>query len=114
MIVDIQNGYGENNMNLHKVFIGQAHNRLETEDFHTEHGVSYLNPYWASSPGISEFGRIIINKALNRTEKAQWGLEHAIGKHWVRRISEDSKWLIYNIYVNLDSKDYLFWKLKYE
>ena len=97
---------------MNKVCIGRADSSIVSSTTHVKYSVLGTR-IWPGSPGIPPFGKAIIDYVIAKTEKGQYGIKHAVGKHWVRRVDEDSRFLIYDIFVNLNDKDYLFWKIKY-
>lgn len=106
---------------LYKICIAQANSGVESEQFWIDN--HYYEENQQRYPGLTKFSNALIAHTITKTEKARWAIEHAIPypprfredvKHWVRRLDDDETWVIYDIYVNLSEKDFLFWKLKYE
>lgn len=105
---------------LFKVCIAQADSGVESEIFWQNNNYYEENQHqW---PGITKFGRALIDHTLQKTDKAIWAMQNAEPnditsspfKHWVKRIEVEGHWVVYDIYVNLDEKNFIYWKLKHE
>lgn len=100
---------------LYEVRIAQADSGVESQMFWDNN--YYYDEYQFNYPGITKFGKALIDHTLTKTEKAKYGIKHAVGKHWVKRKlpidTHVKEWIIYDIFVKLDEQNYVFWKLKY-
>lgn len=100
-----------------KVLITRADSGIKSERWWVEN--HYYEESQRGYPGITAFGRALINDAIARSNSAKWASENSLNGHWVKRIDSDeddfgNQWVLYDIFVNLSNENYTYWKLKYE